>query len=160
MLDIEDDLSDQGVEGQVTRELECPLTDNEVRERGEAMSQAEREVDALKLKRKNLNARIRGLLDRMTELSIAIEARKETREIVCNWVPDFKRKVYTLHRADTREVIQERAMGPADLQTALDLPLVAANNNGHHQVAVIDMSATPTVPARRKRAPAAKRGKH
>jgi hypothetical protein len=104
-----------------TRELECVLNDTEVRERGQTMATAERDADRLKVRRKNLNAQIRGLLDRVSELATAIESRRETREIACTWTPDYQRRTWTLTRDDTSEALEQRAMTAADLQTRLPI---------------------------------------
>lgn len=104
-----------------TRELECVLNDTEVRERGQTMAAAERDADRLKTRRKNLNAQIRGLLDRVSELATAIESRRETREVACTWTPDYQARTWTLTRDDTREALEQRAMTTADLQTRLPL---------------------------------------
>ena len=105
--------------GRTTRELECPLNETEVRERGEEMAGAEREAERLKVRRRALNVQIRGRLDRMTELAKAIESRSEMRELPCTWRPDYKRKVFDLIRDDTDEVVEQRVMTAADLQGRL-----------------------------------------
>lgn len=124
-----------------TREREVALTDTEVRERGEAMSRAERDVEKLKHRRKALNVQIRGLTDRMTELSIAIDERKETRDVPCTWLADYKRRTWSLvldGAGGEGEVIEERPMTGADLQTdLLDSELLPASR--------------PTKPLKRKR---------
>lgn len=184
-IDDADLLTDDGDTGHVTRELDCPLTDTEVRERGEAMARHERDADRLKQRRRNLNAQIRGLVDAMTDLAIAIDARCEQREVMCQWQPDYKRKVFSLVRLDTKAVIEERAMTPDDLQTKLPGVVAAprpANDNADGDDADADdgevfqlrdtsdgrvaltpkPKATNTTPARpkaKKAAKASKRGR-
>lgn len=105
----------------ITIELECDLTDAELQDRGEQMAADERAVERLKLRRKALNADIRGKLDHMTVLAIAIDSRKESREVQCTWRPDYDRKQWDLTRDDTERVIRTRAMSKLDLQTKLPL---------------------------------------
>jgi hypothetical protein len=105
----------------ITIELECDLTDAEMQDRGEQMAADERAVERLKLRRKALNADIRGKLDHMTVLAIAIDSRKEVREVACTWRPDYDRKQWDLVRDDTERVIRTRAMSKLDLQTKLPL---------------------------------------
>lgn len=114
----------------VTRELECDLSDAELRERGELMAADERAIERLKHRRKALNADIRGKLDNMTTLAIAIDTRKEVREVACTWRPDYERKQWELMRDDTQAVIQTRAMSALDLQTRLPLESATAVLDG------------------------------
>jgi hypothetical protein len=105
----------------ITIELECDLTDAEMQDRGEQMAADERAVERLKLRRKALNSDIRGKLDHMTVLAIAIDSRKEVRDVPCTWRPDYARKQWDLVRDDTERVIRTRAMSKLDLQTKLPL---------------------------------------
>lgn len=129
MLNIADDPDEDAAEaaetsGETTREVECALTETEVRERGEAMAAAERECERLKVRRRALNVQIRGHLDRMTELAKVIESRTEMREVTCVWRPDYQRKLFELlQKADVgkagAKVIETRVMTAADLQGRL-----------------------------------------
>ena len=182
-LDIDDAdlLGDTDTDtGHVTRELDCPLNDTEVRERGEAMARHERDAERLKQRRKNLNAQIRGLVDAMTELAIAIDTRCEQREVTCQWQPDYQRKVFSLVRLDTKAVIEERAMTADDLQTRLpgipDAPRATPANDNADADDVDDdgdldddpvtplakrkpTNTTPARPKAKKAAKASKRGR-
>jgi hypothetical protein len=127
MLNIADEDEDTGEvggesTGRTTREVECPLTETEVRERGEEMAAAEREAERLKVRRRALNVQIRGRLDRMTELAKTIESKSEMREVSCTWRPDYQRKVFDLVRDDTGKVHEQRVMTANDLQGRLPLP--------------------------------------
>lgn len=104
----------------VTRELVVTLTEAELRERGDEMAKAELECDRLKVERRQLNASIRGFTDKRNALAQAIDTRKETREVSCEWKPDYKKKRWQLVRSDTKEPLpEEREMTPGDLQTRL-----------------------------------------
>lgn len=104
----------------VTRELVCKLSDAELRERGDAMAEAELHCDRLKAERKRLNAAIREQTDRRAALAGVIDARSETREVVCEWQPDYRRKRWQLVRLDDNSKLpEEREMSAADLQERL-----------------------------------------
>jgi hypothetical protein len=136
------DTNDLDEPAHTTRELECALSDTEVRERGETMSRAERDMEKLKVRRRALNVQIRGLLDLMTEMSIAIDERKERRDVACTWLPDYKARTWSLRRDDLGTDVEVRPMSGADLQTDLldgvDLLKLAAPSR-------------PTKPLKRKR---------
>lgn len=104
-----------------TRQLDCPLSETEIRERGESMASAERTIDRVKVERRKLNAQIREQTDLMSQLATAIENRCEVRDVVCNWKGNYKTKRWALVRTDTNVVIEERDMTELDLQTRLDL---------------------------------------
>lgn len=109
----------------VTRELLCDLNERELRERGDEMAAAELRAETLKAERRRLNASIREQTDRRTVLAAAIDARKELREVACEWRPDYKRKVCLLVRADTQEKLpEERDLTSEELQLrmATDVP--------------------------------------
>lgn len=112
----------------VTRELLCTLTDVELRERGDQMAAAELRAETLKAERRRLNASIREQTDQRTVLAAAIDARKELREVTCEWVQNRKRKCWELRRMDSKELLpEEREMTPEDLQERLpDVELPAA----------------------------------
>lgn len=111
------------VETVVVRELECALTEAELLERGDAMAACETAVDELKAERRRLNASIREQSDKRADLAKIIEAKTETRDISCEWRPDYERKVYELYRQDIDAApIETREMPAADLQVPLIPP--------------------------------------
>jgi hypothetical protein len=110
------------VETVVVRELECALTDAELLERGDAMAACESAVDELKAERRRLNASIREQSDKRADLAKIIEAKHETRDVSCEWRPDYKAKRYELFRLDTGAVIDQREMPEADMQVPLIPP--------------------------------------
>lgn len=105
--------------GVVVRELSCELNDVELLERGEAMAACETAVDELKAERRRLNASIREQSDKRADLAKIIETKSETRDVSCEWRPDYKAKRYELVRLDTEAVIDQREMPAADLQVPL-----------------------------------------
>jgi len=104
----------------VTRPLLCKLTDAELRERGDQIAAAELRADVLKAERKRLNAAIREQTDLRAMLAKVIDDRAETREVTCEWRPDYKRKQWGLYRGDSGEQLPEsREMTEADMQERL-----------------------------------------
>jgi hypothetical protein len=116
--------SNSEVETVVVRELECPLTEAELLERGDAMAACETAVDELKAERRRLNAQIREQSDRRADLAKIIEAKTETRDVSCEWRPDYDSKRYELFRLDQGDSapIEHREMPEADLQMRLIQP--------------------------------------
>jgi predicted RNase H-like nuclease (RuvC/YqgF family) len=103
----------------VQRELICDLTERDLLERGDTMAECELQVQRLRTERSRLNAALREQTDRRSELATVIDSKKETRDVSCEWVPDYKKKRWGLMRLDTKAIIEEREMTPADLQTKL-----------------------------------------
>jgi hypothetical protein len=116
--------SNTEVETVVVRELECQLTDAELLERGEAMAACETQVDELKAERRRLNASIREQSDKRADLAKIIESKTETRDVSCEWRPDYDNKRYELFRLDNPDAapIEHREMPDADLQMRLIPP--------------------------------------
>lgn len=109
-------------ENTVTRELIVNLSEAELRERGDEMALAELDAAKLAEERKQLNAAIRAHTDKRKRLATVIDTRKETREVVCEWVPNYQKKRWQLVRADNRDKLpEERDMTPVDLQQRLDV---------------------------------------
>lgn len=106
----------------VVRELECALTDAELLERGDSMAACESAVDELKAERRRLNASIREQSDKRADLAKIIEAKSETRDVSCEWEPDYDNRRYDLIRLDTKAAIEQREMPEADLQMRLIPP--------------------------------------
>lgn len=104
----------------VTREMMCKLTDAELRERGDAMAEAELAAEKLKVERRRLNAAIRDQTDTRARLAAAIDAREESRDVSCEWRPDYKAKLWRLVRLDTGAKLEDtRPMTSVDMQTRL-----------------------------------------
>jgi seryl-tRNA synthetase len=122
------------VETVVVRELECELTNAELLERGEAMAACETQVDELKAERRRLNASIREQSDRRADLAKIIEAKTETRDVSCEWRPDYDSKRYELFRLDKADAppLDHREMPEADLQMRL-IPPTAIKKSSRKQ---------------------------
>lgn len=103
----------------VQRELVCDLSERDLLERGETMAEAELKAEKLRAERTRLNAALREQTDRRAELATVIESKKETRDVSCEWKPDYKRKTWTLMRLDTKTAVEQREMTPADMQSKL-----------------------------------------
>lgn len=103
----------------IVRELPCALNEAELLERGDAMAACESAVDELKAERRRLNASIREQSDRRGDLAKIIETKSETRDVSCEWKPDYKLKRYDLVRLDTSEEIEQRPMPESDMQMRL-----------------------------------------
>lgn len=108
----------------VVRELQCALTEAELLERGGSMAACESAIEELKAERRRLNASIRDESNRRTDLSKIIEAKSETRDVSCEWRPDYDAKRYELFRLDDEDAapIEQREMPEADLQMRLIPP--------------------------------------
>lgn len=106
----------------VVRELQCELTDAELLERGASMAECESAVEVLKAERRRLNAAMREQSDTRADLAKIIEAKSETRDVSCQWEPDYELKRYDLVRLDTHASIEQREMPEADLQMQLVPP--------------------------------------
>lgn len=106
----------------VVRELQCELTDAELIERGSSMAECESAIEELKAERRRLNASIRDQSNTRADLAKIIEAKSETRDVSCQWEPDYELKRYDLVRLDTNAPIEQRDMPEADLQMQLVPP--------------------------------------
>lgn len=111
----------QATERSVTRELACKLNEAELLERGELMAGCESKIETLKAERRRLNAAIREQSDQRSDLGEMIETKSETRDVPCRYQPDYKRKLWSLQRDDTKEEVETREMTEADLQTRLEI---------------------------------------
>lgn len=111
----------QATERSVTRELPCKLNEAELLERGELMAGCESKIETLKAERRRLNAAIREQSDQRSDLAEMIETKSETRDVPCRYQPDYKRKLWSLQRDDTKAEVEVREMTEADLQTRLEI---------------------------------------
>lgn len=118
------------VETVVVRELQCQLTEAELLERGESMAKCESTIEELKAERRRLNASIRDESNRRADLGKIIEAKTETRDVSCEWRPDYEAKVYELFRLDDDDAapVEHRELPEADMQVEL-IPPTPINKN-------------------------------
>ncbi len=105
----------------IERELPCKLTDDELRMRGDAMADAELEVDKLKAERRAVNKKIFAATDARNKLAHVIDEELENRVVVCKWIGDFEHNAWNLIRQDTGEQVEQRTMTAADRQGSLPI---------------------------------------
>lgn len=101
------------------RELECDLTETEVRQRGEALATARLEIEQLKQARKGINGQIADLDDQVLKLSNVVDQKHETRMVGCSWTPDYGSGMTVCTRDDTGVAIEQRALTASDRQGSL-----------------------------------------
>lgn len=102
-----------------TRSLPVKLTDSELLERGDAVAAAELKIEELKIVRVQLNADIREQVLVRARLCHIIDKGEENRDTACVWTGDYEHNVWSLHRVDTGEVIDQRPMVAADRQAQM-----------------------------------------
>jgi hypothetical protein len=90
-----------------TRKLYCELTTDELVARGNELAQELTGIVKLELGRARLNAKIKPKKERVEELAVIIDAKKEERDVKCNWYYDYERGQKTLHREDTFELLED-----------------------------------------------------
>lgn len=109
-----------------TRELPVKLTQDELRERGDALAatiqnentEERRQAD----QKKQMKARLTELQARRTQLAITISRREEERDVTVDVWHDYDAlKVETVRR-DTGECIHKREMTQEELQRPLPMP--------------------------------------
>jgi hypothetical protein len=105
----------------VERKLPCKLTEDELLARGDAMAQAELEIEELRARRKALNTEIRDQVDLRARLAHVIEAGVEDRAVVCKWIDNFAANQSLLIRQDTGAEVESRTLTASELQTEFDL---------------------------------------
>jgi hypothetical protein len=123
-----------------TKKLPVPLTDDEVRHRGEELASklaALDEIDAaLKVAKQEAKAKKEPIAKRVTELKQQIRGRKEARLVECELVRDFDARCAETMRLDTGEVVDTRPLTPEEMQT---------------QLAVVKGGKKPAVPGKPKK---------
>jgi len=118
--------------GREKRELMCPLTKPERRQRGARMARVELEVQALdgeleqlKMRARLLKARMDDLADERAKLARAIDSKQESRLIDCEWVESSEQNAWLLLRLDTKALIDTKAMTARELQLEIATEAVA-----------------------------------
>jgi len=110
-------------EGQiVTRKVNVKLTEQELLECGERMSQCELRIENYKGERNGVNAKIKEQTEERNKLAHMIESEVEEREVECKWVKDFTANLWKLNRVDTGATVESRTMTPEDRQESIDFP--------------------------------------
>lgn len=98
------------------RELQCELNPTELLQRGDAMADAELEIEQLKLRRSELGDKLKAQRALRRKLAGVIDGGTERRDVRCVWIEDFSKNCYRLVRQDTGLEIDTRAMTAADRQ--------------------------------------------
>ncbi len=111
-----------------TERLPVALTDDEVRVRGEELAGIVREIDDAEEAKRQAAAEAKEELDalwaRAGKLGAEIREKRVDRDEEVREEVDGTRRIVTLYRLDTGEVVRERAANSSDLQTAF--PALAA----------------------------------
>jgi hypothetical protein len=102
------------------RELQCNLTDAEVRERGEELAAVTNQIKETEAEKKAANSEkneaIKGLHGRASDLAECIRTGQETRLVEVRETLDYDAKVVEVHRVDTQELVERRTMSDLELQ--------------------------------------------
>lgn len=105
------------------RNLECGLTDADVREKTAQVVAKIREHSELEDAKKSTASAYKSQIDDLKasikHMSGVIERKREMRSIECRWMRDEGRKLMVLVRRDTDETIATRPMTDSELQTEL-----------------------------------------
>lgn len=112
-----------------TRSLPCPLTDNELLAKGDALATKLREIDEEREHQEQaksaMKERLAGLIADVGKLRQQIQERREFREVPVEIVlKDTRQGLVTEIRVDTGEVLRDRFM--EDDERQMSLPAVRA----------------------------------
>lgn len=111
--------------------MPCLLSNEELADRGAKIADAYTEQDALDAERKNVNdsykAKIELVEGRIRELAGVLRTKQELREVELVEEFIFATNTVRVSRADTKEVVRERAMTKNERQEELPLPKEKAN---------------------------------
>ncbi|RIL03121.1 MAG: hypothetical protein DCC71_15430 [Proteobacteria bacterium] len=110
-------------DGTFPERLPCPLTDDEVRQRGELLAMTLAEIAEIEeefaLERQRIRGEIKRRRERARGLTGEVSTRTEIREVACvrRILPDDER--VEIVRVDTGEVVRTRPLTPEERQEAL-----------------------------------------
>jgi hypothetical protein len=102
-----------------TRELPCELNQTELLARGDAMADAELEIERYKLERSAVADKIKAKRAERRKLAGVVDTGVEQRDVRCVWIEDFAHNCYRLIRQDTGAEVDTRAMTAHDRQEGL-----------------------------------------
>ena len=109
------------------KQLRAKLTREEHIEKAELMAKELGVYDAEVLRNKVAKATMRqSELEQASlvrRISTDVRLGSEVRDVACQWVADFPRRVVELIRTDTSEVIDSRSMTDSDRQMAIEYRL-------------------------------------
>jgi len=89
-----------------TRRLFCELTEDELLARGKELAIELTGIVKLEIERSALNAKIKPKKERVDELAVIIDQKKEERDVKCQWFHDWNGGKKTLRRLDTFEDLE------------------------------------------------------
>jgi hypothetical protein len=113
------------MQGTIERELPVKLTEQEVRDYGEALASAELDLQRVKDEKSaaltKFGERMKDLSERIAKHATAIDKGEENRLVSCRWDEDFATKSRWLTRLDTGTEVPDsrRAMTTDELQQSL-----------------------------------------
>jgi hypothetical protein len=103
--------------------IEIEITDEENTLRMKQHLDVEFKIDAVKAERaatvSEFTQQLKDLRKQRGELITTIQSKKEKRDIECYQEPDYRRHCMVIKRADTDQVIDERALTAEELQESL-----------------------------------------
>lgn len=101
------------------RELPVPLTDEELKERGQELAEKMREVDQAEQAKKDAAAHHKQIVERLTaeasDMARVIRAGKVERSVKCYTEHDLEKEVARVVRCDTGEVVETRTLSRDEL---------------------------------------------
>jgi hypothetical protein len=105
------------------RTLPCHLTDDELLQRADQLSRKLAEVEQLQEQKaasaSDFKARIEKADEEVSSLARMVRTKEQERPVECLSRKDFARNMVVETRADTGEVVDERAMSPEERQEAM-----------------------------------------
>jgi hypothetical protein len=105
------------------RKLAVELTDDELKQKGDVLSNRIEELDTVESERKaaadGFKEHIKEIHGDIASLARQIRTRKEHRTISCMWERDDARMTMCLIRQDTGEIVDTRPMRDDELQAEL-----------------------------------------
>ena len=106
-----------------TRELVCPLTDEEWAAKAAKLTALDSKIleseEKKKLATKQMADTIKALRKQHRELVTEAHTRTELRKVACYWEADYGRNVRVLKRSDTGDIVDTQAMSFEDRQINL-----------------------------------------
>jgi hypothetical protein len=109
-----------------TKKLPTQLSEEELRERGDALAESVEKTAALAEEKKAQDAEINGKIKLSKEitrkLSRIIASKTEDRDVECDVVKDYKAGTVTTFRSDTGEQVDQRTLTAEERQEELYQP--------------------------------------
>ena len=120
------EIEEQPTEKQITKNLKCVLTPDELRVLGQELARANQTRDEIEERKKGIDAQLKADIEEQSARSLSL-ARKinngyDYRDVPCVQRSSLETNTVTTIRLDTLVVIDTRAMTQEERQTSL-LPL-------------------------------------